>query len=818
MSKRTSQLDRSRFFGRRELLDQLAELAGTGTHCGLVGPSGSGKSRLAREYARRDPDAHYIDAATEGFVTPESLQGASILFVDGDPTLLDLDTFSGQSTSICRCDGAWGDVTLEVGPLGRDAALDLLVDRVRAGDANFEVSSQTSDAVHELLDLSGGWPLVIEQLARRLVLFTPGELVEQCREGAVPWQGLPGNQAWAKELDRLGEPEWQVLAVALALPAGFDLRLIREIATLSSNELLDAIEGLQQALILRRVDERGAPAARFVVDQTAHAAATTRTSRRNSGHEMVMAFWQALAVRMWEQMSIDGGADVEQLFRDEEWNATHMFEAERRRNPELAALLGSAIYHSSRGGWPVEKQESWRESLNRLRDAATGRARLAASTALANGRRTTRQFNEAVELLEHEASTDDGIGVQSRLELGRCLNLVDRFAAAREQFTSVRDDAPRAYLAARADAHLGVALHNSTNLEFQAARDELVVAMALSREIEADRTLERSRQAQISVTLAQGDFETARVHAAAICDELSDSTDPRRMAGAHLQLADILIEMGLVEEAVARIEAAEEILEGYDFARLAGYGHFSRSKIALLEGDADRALRHVAKASELFGEEPAAFLLDLIGEVARAMGSSGEIRADRHEALAEAAWAYWPPVGASAELMFLACRRVAGAALDDDDERLAKVRARSEETGMAARLSAAKLLAGEDVEPRGFDGLVIARLVGSDGSRRLRVGPEGRWFAVGRAEPVDISGRKALPELLEALVDAAGDSLDPYQLAEAGWPSEELHPETAKNRVYVAVHALRKMGLAEVLRTEGGGYALEHGVIVERMD
>lgn len=353
-------------------------------------------------------------------------------------------------------------------------------------------------------------------------------------------------------------------------------------------------------------------------------------------------------------------------------------------------------------------------------------------------------------------------------------------------------------------------------MSFGEAKDELVHALALATEVGDDQLLVRARQAQMSVTLTAGDFAASLVHATAILDELDDDADPRRVAGAHLQICDIVLEMGDLEAALDHVERAEELLADRDFTRLSGYCDYVRAKVALLRGAPDDALALLTAAAARFGDDKAGFLLALVEEVARTMANPDAIRVGEHDQLVERSRSYWAPLGTAASLLMIACRRFAGVAREDDVAELEAVAKDAADRGMTARCANAHALLGHSRTPRGFDGQIIMRMFPKiRDDRQLLIGRDGRWFQVGANEKIEIAGRKALPELLVAIASAGGDSLDPYELAEAGWPGEKLHPETAKNRVYVAVHALRKMGLAEMLRTEGGGYALADGVNYE---
>ncbi len=108
----------------------------------------------------------------------------------------------------------------------------------------------------------------------------------------------------------------------------------------------------------------------------------------------------------------------------------------------------------------------------------------------------------------------------------------------------------------------------------------------------------------------------------------------------------------------------------------------------------------------------------------------------------------------------------------------------------------------------------------SDPSQRqgpaLRLGAGVMWFAVDDSEVVNLSRRKALRLVLDALVKARqaqpGVGIGVYELFELGWPGQVIAPEQSCERVYWAIRTLRQLGLEGALVTLDEGYALEPSV------
>jgi hypothetical protein len=102
----------------------------------------------------------------------------------------------------------------------------------------------------------------------------------------------------------------------------------------------------------------------------------------------------------------------------------------------------------------------------------------------------------------------------------------------------------------------------------------------------------------------------------------------------------------------------------------------------------------------------------------------------------------------------------------------------------------------------------------------LVVAADGAWFRPPFHPRVSLARRPNLRGLLVRLVEARlshpGASVAPDALIAAGWPGERILPDAAKNRLYVAVTTLRKLGLRELLESRGDGYALAAGTPVRR--
>lgn len=102
----------------------------------------------------------------------------------------------------------------------------------------------------------------------------------------------------------------------------------------------------------------------------------------------------------------------------------------------------------------------------------------------------------------------------------------------------------------------------------------------------------------------------------------------------------------------------------------------------------------------------------------------------------------------------------------------------------------------------------------------LVLGREGQWFQWEGQSSVDLRQRVVLSRLLHALATAherkPGQLVSVAELIQRVWPDERLLKRPAKNRLYVAVSTLRKLGLGESLERGPTGYRLNSEVRLSR--
>lgn len=98
----------------------------------------------------------------------------------------------------------------------------------------------------------------------------------------------------------------------------------------------------------------------------------------------------------------------------------------------------------------------------------------------------------------------------------------------------------------------------------------------------------------------------------------------------------------------------------------------------------------------------------------------------------------------------------------------------------------------------------------------------GRWFITPSGVRVDLRSRKNLTVLMRRLGEQRCDAPNTLLSAEAliadVWPGEKILRRPGRNRLHVAIRALRRMGIGALLRFDSGGYQLDPAVPFEFVD
>lgn len=123
--------------------------------------------------------------------------------------------------------------------------------------------------------------------------------------------------------------------------------------------------------------------------------------------------------------------------------------------------------------------------------------------------------------------------------------------------------------------------------------------------------------------------------------------------------------------------------------------------------------------------------------------------------------------------------------------------------------------AREGTEPAPNEVRLPARLLSrtEPPQRTLRVASDAAWFEVTKSR-VSLARRTSLRLILLDLIRAreVGEVRSVEELFAAGWPGQSARPESAAHRVHVAIASLRKLGLENAIVTRGEGYTLDASI------
>lgn len=864
----------TRFIGRAQELDRLTALFGDEGErlVTIYGPAGTGKTRLAEalaermlgEYgapglggvwvidlseatdvaeicaavsdALRVPPYPSSDAETAATVT------ARVIAARG-PVVLVLDNFEHLVAHAEATVGAWrqaapevrllvtsreplrlaGEVRFELAPLplpdddpGTDSdAMALLVDRIRARDPSFHLDDATTPLAATIVRRLEGIPLALELAASRIALLglagfidrlqsTLDMLVADARDASRRHTTL--RAALESSWSLLDATERDALAGCAVFRGGFPAEAALAVLAPGADDgdALGVLQSLRDKSLVRRdADGHGTRPARFRLFEAVRELADGKLDdqARAQTRARHAAFFLDAAQQWCAQTRGEGGAEAIAALAAERDNllATHAYFAETGEVEALvrtalaidtvAAIRGPLTPHASlldRTITATVGHEIPTAQLARLH-RARGRVRAATGRAEAALRdldvALTLASDCADERLQAEVLVDLAIGHHQRREASTAQILYER-ALVHARACAATD------IEGRILGNLGALDHDRRRLDEASAH--YLEALALLREA-GELRLEAIHVANLGlVEQERGNFDRARARFETALQLLTDLGDIRLEAIVLGNLGTLEHEVGDPQAARRVHERALAILRDVGDRRSEALclGRLCRANAALgwiadatacaqaaerivsrvpdpLVSEAlaiDRAFVWVAAASEAGPEHEAA--LQRVHEV---------LRAARTPTVQRAAWIE----------------------LSDD------VRA-------GVRLLEASL------RRQGRPPAVTRQ------GSALIVGPDATWLqAPEQSEPQDLSRRTALRLIVSALVEQhranPGEVLSLDELLAAGWPGQKVVPTAAANRVYVALSALRKMGLRGHLLSRDGGYLIDPALPVDRV-
>ena len=305
--------ERDAFVGRAAELRALAQRLDAGARLlTVVGPGGSGKTRLVTRYGRAWlgdwPDGVVFCDLSEARA-PQGIHLAVALalgvpLLDDDATvqlghaiaargrcLVILDNFEQVAGHAAATLGSWldraaqarfvvtsrerlqlpGEEVFVVEPLALgDEAIELFAARARAQRPGFEIAPGEREAVAEIVRLLDGLPLAIELAAARVRVLSPAQIVARLQDRFALLAGARGAAARQVTLKAAIDWSWELLApweqAALAqcsvFQGGFTVEAAEQVIDLSAWPdaplVIDAVQALLDKSLLRQWSAAGA--------------------------------------------------------------------------------------------------------------------------------------------------------------------------------------------------------------------------------------------------------------------------------------------------------------------------------------------------------------------------------------------------------------------------------------------------------------------------------------------------------------------------------------------------------------------------------
>lgn len=744
--------------------------------------------------------------------------------------------------------GIYGERAVAVDPLPADDTVRLFVERLRAHGLDPKRPGP------ELVARLEGSPLAIELAAGRASVLSISELTDRLEqpltvlqggEGPVRHRSLRTVIEWSWEL--LSAADQEALSRLSVLPDGFSLDAFGSLTGRTREEAAAAVKRLQNSSWLQRRDV--GDARRFYLRETTRAFALTHLSDEDAAVRAA-AEW---VVQWGETVTADvvGLAEIQGLLEPEVSALSRVLELHDQAMAPLGLragllLLGSVI---GRGGYTeyivnmsrhlatVPESRPWAlgnvavARVQRLAGSpADGHERLRAASdwchvhgerdveVLALSRLATSSVAAgdnlgAVDAIERAAELVDGQGESARLAYLVAKGAVMQAHRDPEVATLL---AEAVTVASRlgdgeslANAYLTLHRASMRRGDLAGAEAALVAASKAIDPAMSQRHHSRVLGSMSSLKYAMGDVTSARAYA-------EESLALNRRLGRHAQVAALLqglvmfdLEVGERLQAELRHAEATEIGRNTPstFGRV--YHLTGTGMLALFNGRLDNAADWFDEAAALMAPAQPKYAADFRVWAAIQAIVAGDL--DLAEAKLQAAEAHEP----YADLVQVA----------RDHLLFARARSGGPAPGALAEEARTRLLAarhptGPGPNESGYYVRLAAKLALEAASQSaadespFMVHVDGTWFRTTQGETVHLGRRRAMRRIMHFLASAeAGNTYAWDDLFEQGWPGERATPESARQRVYVALSSLRKLGLADVLLTEEDGYLLAPGVV-----
>jgi len=714
--------------------------------------------------------------------------------------------------------------------------------RVRPG---FTLSDpDTWNTVEELVRRLDGLPLAIELAASRMRILGPAQLLKQLEsrfELLAEGEGRALRTALDESWETLSPPERETLSQCAVFASGFSPEAALTVVDLSMHAsapgVLDVLTSLRDRSLLTVSEPAETPGElRFgllhAVRDYAREALLDRDGK--PGAEARHADYYLLAAEEWIRGGSLDGAGARARLSLEIDNLRAVLDRALEVSPATTAS-GTTALRAALALEPVLWVRGPMSALLSALDSAlrvgkpsgadptlvarARRARWDALQSVARSREVLTDFTAAREIA-HDADDPELAALLAEAK-ARHSTLRGRLAEARAGLEEALEIHRR-----RED---DVALARTLNLLGNVAQlaCDLDRARALYEEslVHARRASDLRLEALVVghlATLAYERHDDAAAESAFLdaCDKHRRASDPHGQAITTANMGLVSWERGDVSVALTQLGEALDLAEKVGSRLHEGVIRAIRGVVQLSASDTTAATQDLEQARERLHQAGDA-RTELFAQCGLLeLAARNDDASAATSALEQARTLYGNAEGpVPACLVGLAEARLesmrALALLTDDAAAAAThLEAARERLAAAPTLPSAEVRAiRRFVEDALRDPRFPAAAPAEDESTFLLIGNDGRWFRAPGGEPIDIATRGPLRRIVAALSEARIKTppiaLDVAELLERGWPGERVIPEAAKNRVYVAVATLRKLGLKEVLLRRDDGYVFD---------
>jgi predicted ATPase len=734
-----------------------------------------------------------------------------------------------------------GETLLEIPPLPFDgAAIELFVDRARAVEPSGDFL-QSRRAIEELVKRLDGLPLAIELCAARASVLSPSQMLADLDDRftlLTPTRDGPSSaltDAIGSSWLALNDDQRKLLAECSVFVGTFSGPAARAVSTLPAPTVHECLEALVRRALIKRSSNRELGEPRFSLLESIRDYAYTRldetgdlapTVGRHAAHYLRLGSELAAQVLRTDNRLLQARLELE---RD---NLMAVYERALKRPPlgdlkpvhavEAALAVGRIFYATGPYSEALRLLQTAHAAAPPLRDSLASAVEGSRGVFL----RLLGRSDEASEHLREAIRRSELLGRPTTVAFWQSqLAFAEVHSGNSQAARSLANTAVETFRKhgerpseGRVLRTLGYSHFLEDDLE--AARTCYQRALAIHREVD-DRTYEGDTLIALAQTeLEFGELTAATNHLRQALAVGQEAGVRRFQCDAWGNLALAQQEAGEIEQALDAFARSSESATEIGQPRLESHFRGYRGACLLEAGSMLEAEEDLQRAIEARG----AFQVDPMRALFHAL--LGVVRAT-HDDLSGATREL---DSASSELGRTSGQKFFARAIEIHGGHLllARARASAPESSEATLLrSQARALLNADGRFRSFDVRFALRILERGLASTLTSRPrqpwliheDGGWFVRPHRAKVELGRRRPLRRVLALLaksrIEHPGKPIPQAQLIATAWPGERIMPEAALNRLRVALHALRRLGLEGVLVTHADGYLLDAAAPLE---